>query len=614
MNTAGSVERVLGSHRGTVFALCLRVLRHRQDAEDACQEALLKLSRSAPPDLDPERLAAWIHQVALRTAIDHRRANLRRKARELRTAEGAPATDAERTLPVAEALAALPDEDRALLVDHFFARKPLRVLADERGCSTPAVWKRIEKGKDRLRKALLAAAPAAVTAMDGLLEAASAERPPWWTPWRVAVAASVPAVMVAGLAVSGLARREAPANLPRAANVRPAAPLAAAVEVRAPASQAPPTPAPVAAPAAVTPAYPYELPPRRWAEAKRTSWKKLDQGRVALDAEGLLLHDVLTHLTTVTGVQIRLAPDLPVPSTPLFFKAKDLTLSNTLKLLLSPFAFNVDLGADGTVWVRSAKEATLDPDPAFEEVLSVRHGLDAALRAMDDGAKAIPVDPVWADLGSRRIAIPPGSYALTEVVDRLREETGLNTLLALGPAATGDPELERQERELLRRIMELERENRTREAAALQAELRELRRRNRNPAVRPFQGGTRTLEEHLQELSTTWAVGWAPQEGHLLIADREQATEEMARAAQRRDARAAAAARLDEPVVDPFPTTIFQLADALSRTTGLKVVPSENAWAAPLRASGDTWKRVLDRLPDQGFRWLLRDGTVYIDR
>ena len=90
MDTIGGVDRLLGNHRETVFALCLQVLRHRQDAEHACQEALLKIARRGPGEVDPARLAGWVHQVALRTAIDHHRAKVRRKAREDKAAEQVP--------------------------------------------------------------------------------------------------------------------------------------------------------------------------------------------------------------------------------------------------------------------------------------------------------------------------------------------------------------------------------------------------------------------------------------------------------------------------------------------------------------------------------------------
>ena len=135
-----------------------------------------------------------------------------------------------------------------------------------------------------------------------------------------------------------------------------------------------------------------------------------------------------------------------------------------------------------------------------------------------------------------------------------------------------------------------------------------------NPELRPFPGGVRTLEEYLQAMAAAWNVGWAPRNGLLLIADPERAAEEMDRERKDQQAIAAWAARLDQPALEPFPSTIYQLADGLARDTGLKVVPTEKAWGADIRTSGETWKAVLEKLPAQGFRWLLRHNTVYIDR
>ncbi|HYF01633.1 MAG TPA: sigma-70 family RNA polymerase sigma factor, partial [Planctomycetota bacterium] len=196
-------NRLVRQHKDVVYTLCLQVLRHRQDAEDACQEALLKIARRLPPDVEPD---AWIHRVALRTAIDHRRARMRRRTREEKSAR--PESVGEEAAPaLLEALEALPDEDRTLLVERFFARRTLRAMADARGVSEPAVWKRVEKGKEKLRQALLATAPALVATMDGALEAVVPAR----APAHVLPAASaksaillaalaLPAVVAAGLA------------------------------------------------------------------------------------------------------------------------------------------------------------------------------------------------------------------------------------------------------------------------------------------------------------------------------------------------------------------------------------------------------------------------------
>jgi RNA polymerase sigma-70 factor (ECF subfamily) len=79
------------------FRVAYSVLRHRQDAEDVAQEALIKAHRSFQQLRDRQRFRAWLVRMTWRLAIDRRRADLRRTARE--------ATHARE-----QRLATLPDE------------------------------------------------------------------------------------------------------------------------------------------------------------------------------------------------------------------------------------------------------------------------------------------------------------------------------------------------------------------------------------------------------------------------------------------------------------------------------------------------------------------------
>lgn len=106
---------LLREHQDVVYALCYRVLRHRQDAEDAAQEALLKIARQAGDVDDPSRLPAWIHRVALHTATDVARRRRNRAAYESRATPPAPAED---PVAVHQAVADLPDAERWAVVEH----------------------------------------------------------------------------------------------------------------------------------------------------------------------------------------------------------------------------------------------------------------------------------------------------------------------------------------------------------------------------------------------------------------------------------------------------------------------------------------------------------------
>jgi len=56
-----------------------------------------------------------------------------------------------------EAMERLGDGDRALLMDHYFEKVPLEELGARRGISAVAIWKRIDRARETLKRALLGA-------------------------------------------------------------------------------------------------------------------------------------------------------------------------------------------------------------------------------------------------------------------------------------------------------------------------------------------------------------------------------------------------------------------------------------------------------------------------
>ncbi len=110
-------------HGPMVLAVCRRVLRHRQDAEDAFQATFLVLARRAEAVKPQSLLGNWLYGVAYRTALGARRVTAARRVREaraaaLRTGEVIPddGLAAELREALDRELAALPDSYRAAVV------------------------------------------------------------------------------------------------------------------------------------------------------------------------------------------------------------------------------------------------------------------------------------------------------------------------------------------------------------------------------------------------------------------------------------------------------------------------------------------------------------------
>jgi len=115
------------------------VLRQRQDAEDVAQEAFARAYAKFSQLRDRDRFRAWLVRMTWRLALDRRRADTRRLARETTiAAEAAPHTAedeaiaAERAARLWDAIDALPEKLRITIVlsaiEGYDVREVARVL------------------------------------------------------------------------------------------------------------------------------------------------------------------------------------------------------------------------------------------------------------------------------------------------------------------------------------------------------------------------------------------------------------------------------------------------------------------------------------------------------
>jgi RNA polymerase sigma-70 factor, ECF subfamily len=104
------------------FRVAYGVLRHREDAEDVAQEAFVKAHRSFGQLRDRERFRAWLVRATWRLALDRRRGDRRRVAREeaidrpIQTSTEQVAAASERAAHLWRAIDALPDKLRIAIV------------------------------------------------------------------------------------------------------------------------------------------------------------------------------------------------------------------------------------------------------------------------------------------------------------------------------------------------------------------------------------------------------------------------------------------------------------------------------------------------------------------
>ena len=153
---------LVARYRGLVYGVCQRVLRHRQDVEDAFQAAFLVLARDAAEIRSRESIAAWLYGVAHRIALNARAKKSRRRETTLLheteiMGPPNPFTElAERSELQAldEELNQLPEKYREPLVLHYVMNRTAPQIAEELALSQSAVEGRLKRGRNRLRKQL----------------------------------------------------------------------------------------------------------------------------------------------------------------------------------------------------------------------------------------------------------------------------------------------------------------------------------------------------------------------------------------------------------------------------------------------------------------------------
>jgi RNA polymerase sigma-70 factor (ECF subfamily) len=148
-------REIVCRYTGAVFATCHRILRDPGSAEDAAQETFFRLMTR--PQRVTASLGGWLHRAATRLALDIRRSDGSRRRREIAcgTPEPTEATDWADVAPkLDEALAALPEEQRDLLVRHFLRGEAQAELAAELKTSPATLSRKMKAAVEALRQEL----------------------------------------------------------------------------------------------------------------------------------------------------------------------------------------------------------------------------------------------------------------------------------------------------------------------------------------------------------------------------------------------------------------------------------------------------------------------------
>ncbi len=155
----GAFEALFHRHAPRVFAYLARLLGDREVAADLTQETFLRLLRTARESPGPANLPGFLYTVATNLARDHFR-RLRARSQALLAGESPltspqpAAPDPRRDRLIQEAVAALPAEQRAVLLLRCHQGLTFAEIAQVTGASLSAVKARMRYAVARLRRSL----------------------------------------------------------------------------------------------------------------------------------------------------------------------------------------------------------------------------------------------------------------------------------------------------------------------------------------------------------------------------------------------------------------------------------------------------------------------------
>lgn len=139
-----------------VFTVILRIVRHRECAEDVTQDIFVKLFVS-PPDASVRNLRAWIFRMARNLAIDVLRAQHTAQSEEALSEQAATYDEAGQTnmrIDIEQAMSRLPRTEREIVTLHVNGGLGFAEIAAVEGMSLPATYRAYRRALNRLRENL----------------------------------------------------------------------------------------------------------------------------------------------------------------------------------------------------------------------------------------------------------------------------------------------------------------------------------------------------------------------------------------------------------------------------------------------------------------------------
>ena len=152
-----TVEELIDQHGDDILRLCLLSMGERQLAEDAFQETFVRAWRHLSAFRGESSAKTWLSHIAVNVCRDMLRTpwlRMRRSARSVEEMEHLPAPDAAPRHELMDAIRALPDKYREVIVLVYVQDMKLREAAAQLRLPVPTVSTRLRRARARLAQLL----------------------------------------------------------------------------------------------------------------------------------------------------------------------------------------------------------------------------------------------------------------------------------------------------------------------------------------------------------------------------------------------------------------------------------------------------------------------------
>jgi RNA polymerase sigma-70 factor, ECF subfamily len=147
------LEELIGAVWPEAYRIAFSMLRDRGLAEDAAQEACAAIARALPSLKATDSFYAWSYKIIVNNAIVTTRRRPRTEPLDDLSGDIA-AFDSSDALDIANALAALPVEQRGAIVLHYYVGLKSREIAEATGLPASTVRFHLMLARRTLRNAL----------------------------------------------------------------------------------------------------------------------------------------------------------------------------------------------------------------------------------------------------------------------------------------------------------------------------------------------------------------------------------------------------------------------------------------------------------------------------